>query len=101
MKRKSFENAECPLARSLEAVGDTWSVLIVELAVPVLIWFRETRRLCLLLLLVFHLGNEWTMHLFLFHWIMLCGWLSFVTNDDLRWFGVRDSQGSAAPRAGA
>ena len=29
MKRKSFENAECPLARSLEAVGDAWSVLIV------------------------------------------------------------------------
>ncbi|VTT98851.1 Putative transcriptional regulator OS=Mesorhizobium australicum (strain LMG 24608 / HAMBI 3006 / WSM2073) GN=Mesau_03719 PE=4 SV=1: HxlR [Gemmataceae bacterium] len=32
MKRKSFENAECPLARSLEAIGDTWSVLIVRQA---------------------------------------------------------------------
>ena len=74
----------------------TWSVLVVELAVPILIWFRETRRLCLFLLLLFHLGNEWTMHLFLFHWIMLCGWLSFVTADDLRWLGIRDSQGSAA-----
>ena len=30
MKRKSLENAECPLARSLEAVGDAWSVLIVR-----------------------------------------------------------------------
>jgi DNA-binding HxlR family transcriptional regulator len=30
MKRTSFENAECPLARSLEAVGDAWSVLIVR-----------------------------------------------------------------------
>jgi DNA-binding HxlR family transcriptional regulator len=30
MKRKSFESAECPLARSLEAVGDAWSVLIVR-----------------------------------------------------------------------
>jgi hypothetical protein len=74
----------------------TWSVLITELAVPLLIWFRETRRLCLFLLLLFHLGNEWTMHLFLFHWIMLCGWLSFVTADDLRWLGVRNSQESAA-----
>lgn len=32
MKRKTFENAECPLARSLEAVGDAWSVLIVRQA---------------------------------------------------------------------
>lgn len=30
MKRKSFENDACPLARSLEAVGDAWSVLIVR-----------------------------------------------------------------------
>ena len=30
MKRKSLENAECPVARSLEAVGDAWSVLIVR-----------------------------------------------------------------------
>lgn len=74
----------------------TWSVLIVELGVPIFIWFHETRLLCLFLLLLFHLGNEWTMHLFLFHWIMLCGWLSFVTSDDLRWLGIRNSQGSAA-----
>lgn len=32
MKRKSLENDECPLARSLEAIGDTWSVLIVRQA---------------------------------------------------------------------
>jgi DNA-binding HxlR family transcriptional regulator len=30
MKRKSLENEECPLARSLEAVGDAWSVLVVR-----------------------------------------------------------------------
>jgi DNA-binding HxlR family transcriptional regulator len=32
MKRKTFEKAECPLARSLQAVGDAWSVLIVRQA---------------------------------------------------------------------
>jgi DNA-binding HxlR family transcriptional regulator len=32
MKRKSFEREECPVARSLEAVGDAWSVLIVRQA---------------------------------------------------------------------
>ena len=63
----------------------TWSVPLVEIAVPLLIWFRETRRACLVLALLFHLANEWTMHLFLFHWIMLCGWLAFVTTDDFRW----------------
>jgi DNA-binding HxlR family transcriptional regulator len=32
MKRKTFEEDACPVARSLEAVGDTWSVLIVRQA---------------------------------------------------------------------
>jgi DNA-binding HxlR family transcriptional regulator len=30
MKRKSLEHERCPLARSLDAVGDAWSVLIVR-----------------------------------------------------------------------
>ena len=30
MKRKSFEHDTCPVARSLEAVGDAWSVLLVR-----------------------------------------------------------------------
>ena len=30
MKRKCFEEDVCPVARSLEAVGDVWSVLIVR-----------------------------------------------------------------------
>jgi hypothetical protein len=63
----------------------TWSVVLVELAVPTLIWFRETRLPCLLALVVFHLANEWTMNLFLFHWLMLCGWLSFLSPADFRW----------------
>ena len=67
----------------------TWAVVLVELAVPGLIWFRETRRFCLVCLLLFHLANEWTMHLFLFHWIMLAGWLSFLTADDLRLLAFR------------
>ena len=32
MKRKSFEEDACPVARSLEAVGDAWSMLIVRQA---------------------------------------------------------------------
>ena len=38
MKRTSFEDAECPVARSLDAIGDWWSLLIVRDA------FRGKRR---------------------------------------------------------
>jgi uncharacterized membrane protein YphA (DoxX/SURF4 family) len=61
----------------------TWSVLYVELAIPLLIWIPQARRFSLLVLLAFHLSNEWAMHLFLFHWIMLCGWISFLSREDL------------------
>lgn len=61
----------------------TWSVLYVELAIPFLIWVPKARRFALLVLLGFHLSNEWAMHLFLFHWIMLCGWMSFLKREDL------------------
>lgn len=61
----------------------TWSVLYVELAIPFLIWIPKARRFSLLVLLAFHLSNEWAMHLFLFHWIMLCGWMSFLKSEDL------------------
>jgi DNA-binding HxlR family transcriptional regulator len=30
MRRTSFENAECPIARSLDAIGDWWSLLIIR-----------------------------------------------------------------------
>ena len=30
MKRKNLENEACPVARSLEAVGDRWSMLVVR-----------------------------------------------------------------------
>jgi hypothetical protein len=67
----------------------TWSVLLAELFIPLLIWFRETRIPCLLVLVFFHLANEWTMNLFLFHWLMLCGWISFVTPADFSFLSRR------------
>lgn len=67
----------------------TWSVVLAEVAIPFLIWFRETRLPCLIVLVLFHLANEWTMNLFLFHWLMLCGWLSFVTPADLSFLRAR------------
>ena len=77
----------------------TWSVVAAEVLIPLLIWFRETRLPCLLVLLVFHLANEWTMNLFLFHWLMLCGWISFVSPEDFRWLrcGVSSSPADRGP----
>ncbi len=30
MRRKSFEGMECPIARSLEKVGERWSILMLR-----------------------------------------------------------------------
>src|SRR5229473_3987317 len=30
VKRTSFENAECPIARSLDSLGDWWALLIIR-----------------------------------------------------------------------
>lgn len=76
----------------------TWSVLLSEVLCPLLLWFRETRLACVAILVLFHLGNEWTMNLFLFHWLMLCGWMAFLTPAD---FQQRGSRGFAHRRLDA
>ena len=63
--------------------GLTWSTMALEFAIPVLIWFAPTRRYALVLVLVFHLACDYSMHLFLFHWIMLVGWMAFLRPEDL------------------
>ena len=65
----------------------TWSVVVVEVLGPILLWFKETRRGALAAIVLFHLANEWTMHLFLFHWVMLCGWMAFLSPEDFAWVG--------------
>ncbi|WP_254507806.1 HTTM domain-containing protein [Anatilimnocola floriformis] len=78
----------------------TWTVVAVELFAPLLVWFRETRRWALLLIVLFHLSNEYAMCLFLFHWIMLVGWSTFLTSADFSalWNLLPRSGGSARAR---
>lgn len=64
----------------------TWGTLAVELLVPLGIWFRETRRASLLLALGFHLACDYSMNLFLFHWVMLTGWMAFLRPEDWQAF---------------
>src|SRR5580700_10836952 len=40
MKRKCFDNSTCPIARTLDVIGDWWSLLIVRDA------FLGKRRFC-------------------------------------------------------
>lgn len=44
VKRTSLENAECPIARSLDAIGDWWSLLIVRDAFLGLRRFSEFQK---------------------------------------------------------
>ena len=61
----------------------TWTVLVTELCAPLFVWFRETRRWALLAVFALHLAMEYCMHLFLFNWVMLVGWVAFVEWDDV------------------
>jgi Vitamin K-dependent gamma-carboxylase len=63
----------------------TWSVLALEWGLPVLLWLRPTRRVAIVVAIVFHLSIEYSMNLFLFHWLMILGLLSFAEFDELRW----------------
>jgi len=44
VKRTSFENADCPVARSLDALGDWWSLLIIRDAFLGLRRFSEFQK---------------------------------------------------------
>lgn len=55
----------------------TWIGLAIELSLPVLLWVKPTRRLAIVLGIVFHLAIESILNLFLFEWIMILGLLSF------------------------
>ncbi len=44
VKRTSFEKAECPIARSLDALGDWWSLLIIRDALTGIRRFSEFQK---------------------------------------------------------
>lgn len=74
----------------------TWSVLVLEWGLPVLLWWRPTRRAAIVVAIVFHLSIEYSMNLFLFHWLMILGVLSFAEFDELRWPPWRRPAAAAA-----
>ncbi|MEA5536401.1 HTTM domain-containing protein [Crocosphaera sp. XPORK-15E] len=60
----------------------TWLVIVVELFIPIALWFKETRRFALFLAFGLHLSIEYAMNLFLFQWLMIVGLLSFTEPKD-------------------
>jgi hypothetical protein len=78
----------------------TWAVLALEWTLPFLLWGRRTRRPALVAAVLLHLSIEYTMNLFLFHWIMLLGLVSFTEYGELRWPWKRQGAGGAAGPAG-
>ncbi len=63
----------------------TWGTLALEWLLPVLLWPKRTRKAAVLVAIAFHLSIDWTMNLFLFHWLMILGLLAFLEYDELAW----------------
>lgn len=53
------------------AVGLGWTVLILEMAYPIFIWPRRTRKRWLLAIVLLHIGIGIFMGLWLFAWVMI------------------------------
>ncbi len=62
----------------------SWSTLAFETAAPVLVWIPQIRLVVVAAAIGFHLWIDYTMNLFLFQWLMILGWLSFVRVEDVR-----------------
>ena len=61
----------------------SWSTLGFEIALPILVWFRPITLPVVVVALGFHLTIDYQMNLFLFQWLMILGWLSFLATTDL------------------
>jgi len=61
----------------------TYVTLALELLLPVAIWVPRLRRTALVVAIGFHLALAYAMNLFLFPWIMILAWCSFLRTSDL------------------
>lgn len=64
----------------------TWSALLIELLLPLLLILPKTRTIGIVAGICLHLGIELSMNLFLFQWLMILGLISFVRISD--WSGL-------------
>ena len=65
----------------------TWTVLSIEGLGALLIWSRRWRPYVLLAIYGLHLAIDYSMNLFLFQWVMIVGWTSFLDRSVLQVWG--------------
>jgi hypothetical protein len=62
----------------------SWSALVLEFSLGVLVWVKEFRYILLTLGLLFHLWLEYSLNIPLFQWDILSAYVLFIDSDDLR-----------------
>jgi hypothetical protein len=79
----------------------SWAALLLELGVPIAVWFSKTRRAALVLAFLFHISLDYMMNLNLFQWMMMVGWMSFIQPQDVammrKLFGFKNKNELARP----
>ncbi len=61
----------------------TWATLLIEFSLSILVWFRETRYLVLLVGLGLHLGIDLFINLPVFEWVFISMFVLFIYPEDL------------------
>jgi hypothetical protein len=95
---------EIPPSAAWILMGATYGVLAWELAFPVLVCFRRTRRFTLAAGVALHLGLWATLELGTFSWIMIASYVAFldpawVARNTDGWTHLRLARSSASPRS--
>jgi hypothetical protein len=88
LRLDDFHRFPIPQLHSLLIIKTlTWTTLLIEFALGVLIWFKELRYPVLLAGLCLHLGIEYAMNIPLFEWMIVATYVNFIDPEDLsRWW---------------
>jgi hypothetical protein len=91
LRLEDFQRFPMPPLHNLFLIKTlTWSTLVIEFALGVLIWFKETRYPVLLAGLCLHIGIEYAMNIPLFEWMIVATYINFIEPEDLtrswNWF---------------
>ncbi|MFO0898757.1 MAG: HTTM domain-containing protein [Pirellulales bacterium] len=62
-----------------------WGIVLAELVIPFAIWIPRLRLPCLIVACSLHLAIDYAMNMFLFQWIMMFGWLTFLEPKEVNW----------------
>lgn len=64
----------------------TWGTLVLELALGILIWFKEFRKPLIIIGIIFHLGIEYMMSIPYFEWVMILLLVTFIEPETVKSF---------------